>query len=97
ESDLDGVELDMLRPPLDLGRAGLRGVGEVDAVEPAEDAVALAQGAGSRFGDLRLAQVIAHDTESLRRRRHTTDRHRQRGHEVDEPGEKWPALEEVVV
>ena len=50
----------------DLRGAGLGRVREVQAVEAAEDAVALAQRAGTRLRDARLAEVVAHLGQRVR-------------------------------
>ena len=86
-----------LPPASDLGLTTFGSIGEMEAVEAAEDAVPLAQRAGARLRDARLAEVVAHLRQRVRRRGDTPDHERQRGHEIDEPGKERPALQEVVV
>src|SRR5437764_12556825 len=69
----------------------------MQAVEPAEDAVALAQRAWPRPCDLWLAEVVPHLFERVGRGGDAADHDRQRGHEVDQPRKERAALQEVVV
>src|SRR5712691_12331565 len=69
----------------------------MEAVDTAEDSISLAQRARARLLDARLAEVVAHALESLGGCGHAPNRHRERGHEVHQPAEEGPVLQEVVV
>src|SRR5258708_26122381 len=97
ELDLHAVELNYLRPLAYLRGTGLRRVGQVQAVQAAEDAETLAQRARAGLRDARLAEVVAHLRERVRRRGDAPDDQRQRGHEIDEPRKERAALQEVVM
>jgi hypothetical protein len=47
--------------------------------------------------DACLAEVVAHALERVGGCAHPPDRHRKRGHEIDQPAEERPAFQKVVV
>src|SRR4029077_8531429 len=75
------VQLQELRPTLDLGAPGLRRVGEVEAIDAAKDAVALTQRSRHGLRDACLPEVVAHVLEDRSGRRYAADRQRQSRHE----------------